>query len=163
MVIKCIILVLIFLIYIIYRLYFKEYFNVKRVFLSLKNHLNTRDALVLKMVPEIKDKKNSKNVVGLIEERRINFDSSYNNAIKSDVKLNSELKNFYNIVNSQKLNELTKEIFFNILDIEKDLKNIRNKYNASVEMYNENLVKHKFMCLKIIRMKPLDTYKNKNS
>lgn len=159
MIIKCVILGIIIFIYIFYRLYLREYFNVKKTFSSLRNFLDIRDTLVLKLIPDIKDDKLNSKIVKLIEERRLNFMSSYNNAIKSDVKLNSELRNFYEKVNKSKLNELTIEIFSKIINMEKDLKNIRNKYTIAVEKYNENLIKHKFMCLKLIRMKPLDTYK----
>ncbi len=148
--------------YVIYMLYFKDYWHVRRIFLSLRKFLNMRDTFVLKIVPEIKDKKLSEKIVTFIEERKLNFNSSYNNAIKSDVKLNSELKNFYQVLSDTKLNELTKQIFEKTLEMEKELKNMRNAYNQAVEKYNENLIKHKFITLKIIRMKPLDTYKRKN-
>lgn len=159
MVLKFIILGIIILIFIIYELYFKEYFHVKKIFWSLKKFLSTRDTLILKIIPDVKDKKASKKIINLIEERRINFNSSYNNAIKSDVKLNSELINFYKKIDEERPNEVVLQVFAKIISMEKDLKNIRNKYTLAVEKYNESLIKHKFMCLKVIRMKPLDTYK----
>ena len=159
MVLKFTILGIIILIFIIYELYFKEYFHVKKIFWSLKKFLSTRDTLILKIIPDVKDKKASKKIINLIEERRINFNSSYNNAIKSDVKLNSELINFYKKIDEERPNEVVLQVFAKIMGMEKDLKNIRNKYTLALEKYNESLIKHKFMCLKIIRMKPLDTYK----
>ena len=94
-----------------------------------------------------------------MEERRLNFESSYNNAIKSDVKLNKELKAAYSEINKAKLNSISSQLFNTILKTESELKTLRAKYNETVEKYNNNLVKHNFVCLKVIKMKPLDTYK----
>ena len=146
----------------IYYAYFKEYFSVNKIFVTLKKFLSTRDALILKLIPEVKDKKEAQIVVSLIEERKLNFSSSFNNAIKADVKLNSELRKFYKKLSEQKLNEVEIQVFSKIMGIEKDLKALRNKYTLAVEEYNKILVKHKFVCLKIIKMKPLDTYKVSN-
>ena len=67
--------------------------------------------------------------------------------------------NFYKKIDEERPNEVVLQVFAKIISMEKDLKNIRNKYTLAVEKYNESLIKHKFMCLKVIRMKPLDTYK----
>ena len=159
MVIKIVILAIIALIFFIYYVYFKEYFNVNKIFMTLKKFLSTRDALILKLIPDVKDKKEAKKIVSLIEERKLNFSSSFNNAIKADVKLNGELRNFYKKLSEKKLNEVEIQVFSKIMGIEKDLKVLRNKYTLAVEGYNKVLIKHKFVCLKLIRMKPLDTYK----
>ena len=89
----------------------------------------------------------------------MNFESSYNNAIKSDVKLNKELKTAYAKISKTKLNSISLQLFNTILKTESELKNLRAKYNEVVEKYNNNLVKHNLVCLKVIKMKPLDTYK----
>ena len=56
MIVKIIILFFILLIFIIYKLFFKEYFKVKKVYKHLRKFLDTRDSLVLKIIPEIEDK-----------------------------------------------------------------------------------------------------------
>ena len=35
---------------------------------------------------------------------------------------------------------------------------LRNEFNSAVEKYNMNLVMHKFICVRIVHMKPLDKY-----
>ena len=52
-------------------------------------------------------------------------------------------------------------IFENIIKIEKELKNIRTKYNEVATKYNDNLVKRKNVCVKLLKMRPLNTYKVK--
>lgn len=155
---KILILAIIILSYIFYKIYLKDFIEVRKVFISLKKFLSARDTLVLKMLPEIKKIIDVNKILSLVDERRLNFESSYNNAIKSDVKLNKELKEAYSKISKENLNEITLQVFNNILKAESELKNLRKEYNEKVEKYNNNLVKHKFICLKIIRMKPLDTY-----
>ena len=159
MVLKILLITIFLLLYVIYKLYFNKYHKVKRIFETLSNFLNVRDALVLKIISEINDKKVSEKIFNLINERKENFKTSYNNSIIADAKLNKELRNFYEILNKIKKNEIVNSAFAKIINIEKDLKNIRNEYNNAVEEYNQNLIKHKFICLKVIKMKPLDTYK----
>lgn len=163
MILKLVILFIIFFVFLIYILFFKEYFKVRRVYMHLTKFLYARDALALKLIPETKNKKLAKKVVMLIDERKENFKTSYNNSILSDVKLNSELRKFYEYLNSVEKNEVTNSVLKKILTLEKDLKNIRKEYNIAVEKYNRNLLKHKFVCLKLIRMKPLDTYNIKHT
>lgn len=158
MIIKVIILLIIFLIFMFYMLYLKEYFKVKKVYKHLRKVLDVRDSLVLKLIPEIKNKKLSAKVIYLIDERKENFKTSYNNSILSDIKLNAELRKLYEYINTLNKNEVINNIFSKIINLEKELKNIRTKYNISVENYNNNLIKHKFMCLRVIKLKPLDTY-----
>lgn len=155
---KILILAIIILSYIFYKVYLKDFIEVRKVFISLKKFLSARDTLVLKMLPEIKKIIDVNKILSLVDERRLNFESSYNNAIKSDVKLNKELKAAYSKIGKENLNEITLQVFNNILKAESELKNLRKEYNDKVEKYNKNLIKHKFICLKIIRMKPLDTY-----
>ena len=163
MIIKIVILLIVLLVFLVYKIYFSSYFKVRDVYMSLKSFLDVRDALVLKLVPEIKNEKMSKVIVNLIDERKENFKTSYNNSILADVRLNSELREFYKSVNEIKKNDVINSVFSKIINLEKDLKNIRIEYNKAVEKYNDNLIKHKFVCLKVIRMKPLDTYKVRES
>lgn len=161
MIIKIVVLIIIILIFVIYQLYFKHYFKVKNIYETLRNFLDVRDSLVLKLIPEIKNDVVRENIIALIEERKENFKTSYNNSIKADAKLNSSLKVFYEEINKLEKNDVINSVFGKVIKLEKDLKNIRNEYSLEVEEYNNNLVKHKFVCLKIIKMKPLDTYKVK--
>lgn len=158
MILKIVFIVILILTFIIYQLYLKNYFKVKKAFDTLSNFLNVRDSLVLKLICEIKDKKLVEKIVGLIDERKENFKTSYNNSIKADVKLNSELKSFYEALNNIKKNDVINSVFGKVINLEKDLKKIRNEYNEQVEIYNNNLIRHKFVCLRVIKMKPLDTY-----
>ena len=155
--------VIIFLLFIFYIFYLKEYVEVKRIFDSLEKTLDTRDLLVMKLLPEIKDEKIKTEVAKWIDLRVKNRKSSFNDKIKIDVELNKELKEFYTLINKITNNEVIKATFTNIIELEKKLKNIRNEYNIAVEKYNMNLVMHKFMCMRIIRMKPLDTYNVTNN
>lgn len=161
MIIKIVVLIIIILIFVIYQLYFKHYFKVKNIYETLRNFLDVRDSLVLKLIPEIKNDVVRENIIALIEERKENFKTSYNNSIKADAKLNSSLRVFYEEINKLEKNDVINSVFGKVIKLEKDLKNIRNEYSLEVEEYNNNLVKHKFVCLKIIKMKPLDTYKVK--
>lgn len=161
MIIKIVVLIIIILIFVIYQLYFRHYFKVKNIYETLRNFLDVRDSLVLKLIPEIKNDVVRENIIALIEERKENFKTSYNNSIKADAKLNSSLRVFYEEINKLEKNDVINSVFGKVIKLEKDLKNIRNEYSLKVEEYNNNLVKHKFVCLKIIKMKPLDTYKVK--
>ena len=159
MILEIVVVVLFFLIYIFYELYFKKYFEVRRVFKTLKSFLNTRDSLVLKILPDIKNKALIKEITKLIEERKLNFDSSHNNAILSDVKLNSKLKIFYDETKKINKNDVIEELLNRLVILENSLKKIRLEYNQKVLDYNNGLIKHKRVLLRIIKMKPLDIYK----
>lgn len=158
MVWKILFTLLLIYIYLFYKIYLAKFLAVRKNFLILKRFLNARDALISKLLPELKKQIDIKKAILLIEERRENFESNYNNAIKSDVKLNAELKIVYSKINNLKLNELTKQLFNAILKSEIELKKLRKEYSEAVEKYNNNLINHKFVCLKLIKMKPLDTY-----
>ena len=151
---KILIIVVVILIYVFYRVYLKDFIEVRKTYTTLKKFLSTRDALLLKLLPELKNTIDANKILSFVEERRLNFESSYNNAIKADVKLNKELKMAYSEISKAKLNSISLQLFNTILKTESELKTLRAKYNETVEKYNNN-----FVCLKIIKMKPLDTYK----
>ena len=79
--------------------------------------------------------------------------------MKADVELSNSLKDFYPKISKVLNNDLSKEIFKRIIELEKQAKKIRISYNNAVERYNNNLILHKKVCMRIIHMKPLDTYK----
>lgn len=151
-------IIVVVIIFAFYYVIFKDYIDVKKVFNTLEKTLNTRDLLVMKLLPEIKDKNLQANIASLIEERTKNRNISYNDKINIDIKLNKELKIFYDIINKKLDNQVIKATFKNVIETEKILKKIRSEYNLVVEKYNMNLVMHKFLCIRIVRMKPLDTY-----
>lgn len=161
MIIKIVLLVIILIIYLVYILYLKPFFDVRRVIYTLRDFLSTRDSLILKLIPEVKNKELKENVVGLINSRKEKFNLTYNDAIESDIRLNSELKRLYEEINKIKNNRMVTGIFENIIKIEKELKNIRTKYNEVATKYNDNLVKRKNVCIKLLKMRPLNTYKVK--
>ena len=90
MVCKILIIVVVILIYVFYRVYLKDFIEVRKTFMTLKKFLSTRDALLLKLLPELENTIDANKILSFVEERRLNFESSYNNAIKSDVKLNKD-------------------------------------------------------------------------
>ncbi len=161
MIIKIVLLVIILIIYLVYILYLKPFFDVRRVIYALRDFLSTRDSLILKLIPEVKNKELKENIVGLINSRKEKFNLTYNDAIESDIRLNSELKRLYEEINKIKNNRMVTGIFENIIKIEKELKNIRTKYNEVATKYNDNLVKRKNVCIKLLKMRPLNTYKVK--
>ena len=156
--ISLIILLLLILIYYMYGTYFKEYFEVKKVYKTLQHVLDTRDVLLLKLSSEKINKKEFAKIVMLIDERKKTKNAGYTIRMNADVNLNHELKNFYPKISKTLDNPISKEVFKRIIELEKQAKKIRIAYNVSVERYNNNLILHKDICIKLIHMKPLDTY-----
>lgn len=152
------ILLIVILIVAFYFIYLKDYFEVKKIFKLLSKTLDTRDLLAMKLVPEIKNKNEKAEIIQLIELRMKNKNSGYTEQMKLDVKLNEKLKKVYFDLEKSADNILIKSVVTNILEIEHKLKKIREEYNTVVEKYNMNLVMNKFVCVKLIHMKPLDKY-----
>lgn len=153
-----ILLVIIAIIFLIYMLYFKEYKEVMGNFQTLVKVLETRDLLLMRILPELSDKKIKEETARLVDQRMQCKNAGCNNLIRSDVELNKQLTQTYKEIDKLK-NALVREEFKRIISLEKKLKVIRREYNNSVEKYNKNLIAHKKMCIKYLRMKPLDTYK----
>lgn len=152
------ILISIILIMVVYFLYFKDYVEVKKVFKILTKTLDTRDLLIMKLVPEIKNKKEKAEIIRLVDDRMKSKKMSYTEQIKLDVELNDKLKNMYFNLEQEKDNPVIKATLTRAFELEKTLKKVRNEYNVAVEKYNMNLIMHKFVCMRVIRMKPLDIY-----
>ncbi len=153
-----ILLVFIGIVWLFYMLYFKEYKEVMANFQTLVKVLETRDLLLMRILPEIKDKKIKADTIRLVEDRMNGKNQGCNAFIKCDVELNRQLRITYQEIEKLK-NALVREEFRRIVFLEKKLKTIRREYNLSVDKYNQNLIHHKKMCIKYLRMKPLDTYK----
>ena len=61
-----------------------------------------------------------------------------------------------------KKNELQDEIFRGLVRLERQIKNLRVKYTMAVEQYNMSLTIHPNVCIKLLHMRPLEAYGNKN-
>ncbi len=140
--------------------YLKEFIEVTIIYKSLCKLLNSRDLLLLKILPDIKKKKQKERILLLIDERNKKSKISYDDAIFADVELHNELKAFYNDVDKMKKNELQMEIFKKIISFENQIKNVRKKYSVAVEKYNMSLTIHPKFCVKFLHMKPLEIYGN---
>lgn len=144
--------------FLFYMLYFKEYKDVMANFNTLVKVIETRDLLLMRILPELSDKKLKEETSKLVQLRMQCKNAGCNEFIKSDVELNKQLRRTYEEIDKLK-NALVREEFKRIVSLEKKLKIIRREYNKAVEKYNKNLINHKIMCIKYLRMKPLDTYK----
>ncbi|MBQ9279465.1 MAG: LemA family protein [Clostridia bacterium] len=131
------------------------------VYKSLRKVLESRDLLVLKLLPDIQDKKLSESVLRLINERNRKSKISYDDAIRADLELHRKLKILYEQINKMKKNEVQEELFRRIIDLEKRLKLLRTRYSATVRAYNMSLTIHPKIFVKILHMKPLDLYGKK--
>ena len=156
--VEVIVIFIVVIIYGVYRMYFRNYYCVRKCFLLLRRFLDARDSLVIKILPEVPSKELVSEVMKAIEERRLNFAFGHNHAILSDARLNMTLKKLYQALNEIDKNDLQKELFARILHLEQDLKNIRKEYTEVVEKYNCHLVKHPMVLMRILKMKPLDQY-----
>lgn len=154
-----ILLLLVIFGYYVYGTYFKEYFEVKKINNTLQKILDTRDLLLLKLTGEKVSKKETAKVLMFIDKRRDTKNAGYAFKMQADVDLNKELITFYKKLNQVLDNEVSKDTFRRIIELEKQAKKVRISYNNAVERYNNNLILHKKVCMRIIKMKPLDTYK----
>ena len=121
--------------------------------------LSYRDMLLLKILPDIKNKKQKETIMNLIDDRNKKSNISYDDAIIADVNLNNELKKIYIEIEKMQKNELQLEIFQKLMNMEKQIKGARNKYSSAVEKYNLSLTIHPKVFIKFLHMRPLDTYK----
>lgn len=162
MIIALVVLALFAIGYIIYAVYLKEYIDVTIVYKSLRKLLASRDVMLLKIIPDIEDKKYAERILNLINNRNEASKISYDDAIRADITLHNELKNLYDIINKMDKNELQLEIFKKVIEYEKRIKLARVKYTEVVSKYNMGLTVHPKVCIKILHMKPLEVYGSKN-
>ena len=154
-----IVILLLILAYYIINVYLKEYIEVTKIYKTLRKMLSYRDMLLLKILPDIKNKKQKENIMNLIDDRNKKSDISYDDSIIDDVNLNNELKKIYIELEKMQKNELQLEIFQKLMNMEKQIKGARNKYSSAVEKYNLSLTIHPKVFIKFLHMRPLDTYK----
>ena len=159
MIASIIVLILIFGYYVV-NVYLKEYIEVTKIYKALRKVLNHRDMLLLKILPDLPNKKKKEKIINLIDDRNKKYNISYDDAIIADVNLHNELKYVYLEIEKMKKNELQLEIFKKLMLLEKQIKEIRKKYSNAVEKYNLSLTIHPKVFIKCLHMRPLDTYKN---
>lgn len=143
------------------RTYLSEYIEVTKIYKVLRKLLETRDLILLKILNDINNKKLAEKVLNLVAEREVCFKISYDDAIKSDIVLHHELKAVYEEFDKLEKNELQKEIFRNIISLEKQIRNARKKYTEVVNKYNLSLTLHPKLYIKTLHMKPFDVYESK--
>lgn len=160
MIISIVFLIVFFGIF-IFRYYFKEFIDVTVIYKSMKKVLESRDLLILKILPDVKNQKLLEEVLTLIHERKEKSKISYNEGIKADVALHQELKTLYEEIQKMEKNELQEEIFKRIIELEKMAKELRKKYTVAAEKYNLSLTLHPKLYMKRLHMKPLDVYGKK--
>ena len=154
-----IVILLLILAYYIINVYLKEYIEVTKIYKTLRKMLSYRDMLLLKILPDIKNKKQKETIMNLIDDRNKKSNISYDDAIIADVNLNNELKKIYIEIEKMQKNELQLKIFQKLMNMEKQIKGARNKYSSAVEKYNLSLTIHPKVFIKFLHMRPLDTYK----
>ena len=142
-----------------YNMYLREYFEVIKTYKTFRKLLETRDLLILKILSDVNNKKLSKKILNLINERRLKAKVSFDDGIIADSKLNSELKAFYEEINKMEKNEIQDEIFKHLIVLEKQLKSVRNRYSEAVNKYNFALTLHPKILIKILHFRPFQLYK----
>lgn len=162
MIIASVILLLFVLEYFVYATYLKEYVDVTVIYKALRKLLASRDVMVLRIIPEVPDKKISEKILNLINVRSKASKLSYDEAIKADIELHNELKKLYDVIDKMDKNELQREIFKKIINYEKSIKIARIRYSEAVERYNMSLTIHPNFCIKVLHMRPLEMYGTKN-
>ena len=140
-----------------YIFFFKEYSEVMANYETLVKVLETRDLMLMRILPEIKNKAKKDEITTLVSKRMDAKSIGNNELVKADVDINKKLKPLYDEFNKSK-NPIVKEVFRRIVNLEKKLKIIRREYNKAVEAYNDKIVKHPKRYIKFLHMKPLDNY-----
>ena len=146
------------LVCILYLLYLKEYKELVQNYKILIKVLDTRNLLLLRILPELKNKEKESEVTRLVDTLINSKNVGMNATIELDVTLNKYLKAIYEKISKMK-NPIVIEEFKRIIRLEKSLKSIRREFNNSAEEYNQNLIDHKVVCTKILKMRPVNSYK----
>lgn len=152
-----ILLVFLSIVLILYICLFKEYSAVMGNYNTLLKVIETRDLLLMRILPEIRNKKTKDEMAMLVSNRMEAKRKGNNELIKTDVEINKKLKPIYDEINKTK-NPIAKEEFRRIINLEKKLKVIRREYNSAVEKYNEKIRKKPNFYIKKLKMIPLNTY-----
>jgi hypothetical protein len=145
-----------------YNVYLREYFEVIRTYRALRKLLETRDLILLKLLPDVNNKNLSKKILNLIDQRRKKAKVSFDDGIIADAELNSALKTLYEKINNMKKNELQEEMFKHLIGLEKQLKSVRTRYSEAVTKYNYALAAHPKVLIKMLHLRTFQLYGNKN-
>ncbi len=150
------------IILLIYFLIFKEYSTMLRSYEMLVKVLETRNLILMRILPEIKDKKVKKEITSYVEQM-INYKRTNNDKVlELDVSINKKLDKIYSELNKSK-NPVVLEELKRVVNFEKKLKIIRREYNKAVDEYNSKLIKHPKLMAKFLKMRPYNTYNIKES
>ena len=160
LIIGIIFICIVFIFFIVYQLLFKEYSLVRGTFETLVKVIETRDLILMRLLPEIKNKKIKDDMTALIGERIEAKQLGNDKVLEMDVKINKKLDRIYSELNKSK-NPIVIEELKKAVNFEKKLKTIRREYNKAVEIYNNKLIKHPKLMMKYLRMRPLNTYQIK--
>ncbi len=158
MVFGIIVLVVLVIYLLVHTLVFKEYSEVMANFDTLVKVIETRDLLLMRVLPEIKNKRIKEDMTKFISARMNAKKTGNDDLVKADVDINKRLKPIYDEL-SKSQNPIVKEEFKKIVNLEKKLKTIRREYSESVDRYNEKLSKKPKLYIQKLHMKPLNTYK----
>lgn len=161
MVLGIILLVILLVVLFLYIMLFKEYSEVMANFETLVKVIETRDLLLMRILPEIKSKRIKAEMTELVDKRMSAKKQGNDALIKCDVDINKKLKPIYDEINKSQ-NPIVREEFRRVINLEKKLKVIRREYNTAVEKYNARITKNPKLFLKYLRMRPLNTYEFKN-
>lgn len=157
MILGIIFVVIVFISFLIYYFIFKEYSAVMGNFETLVKIIETRDLVLMRILPEIKNKKIKDDMTLLISQRMEAKRQGNDKLIEMDVKINKKLDRIYSELNNSQ-NPIVKEELKKAVNFEKKLKTVRREYNKTVEVYNNKLIKHPKLMMKFLRMRPLNTY-----
>ncbi len=160
LIIGIIFICIVFIFFIVYQLLFKEYSLVRGTFETLVKVIETRDLILMRLLPEIKNKKIKDDMTALIGERIEAKQLGNDKILEMDVKINKKLDRIYSELNKSK-NPIVIEELKKAVNFEKKLKTIRREYNKAVEIYNNKLIKHPKLMMKFLKMRPLNTYQIK--
>ena len=145
------------IILLIYFLIFKEYSTMLMSYEMLVKVLETRNLILMRILPEIKDKKAKKEITSYVEQM-INYKRTNNDKVlELDVSINKKLDKIYSELNKSK-NPVVLEELKRVINFEKKLKIIRREYNKAVDEYNSKLIKHPKLMAKYLKMRPYNTY-----
>ena len=157
MVIGIVLFCILLIAFLIYLLVFREYSAMLRAYEMLVKVLEARNLILMRILPEIKDKKTKKEITAHIDEM-ISYKRTNNDKIlELDVLINKKLDKVYSELNKSK-NPIVLEELKKAVNFEKKLKIIRREYNKAVEEYNAKLVKHPKLMAKFLKMRPYNTY-----
>jgi len=151
-----------FVLAILYFLLFKEYAHMMNNFELLVKVVETRNLVLMRILPEIKNKGLKKEITKMVDDMMVAKRENNDKFIQLDVDINKKLDSVYSELNKSK-NPLVIEELKKAVNFEKKLKTIRREYNKVVEVYNAKICKHPKLMAKFLKMRPYNTYNIKEN